>query len=121
MPPPDDATRLRHILDSARKAVSFTHGKRRGDLEMDEMLALALVRLLEVIGEASTGITEELRAKYPEIPWREMSNTRNRLIHGYFDISYDMVWETVTKELPPLIVKLEKVLDEEDYERLKGI
>jgi len=108
MPPPDDATRLHHILDSARKAVAFTYGKSRADLDTDELLALALVRLLEIIGEVSTGITEELRKKYPEIPWRQMANTRNRLIHGYFDINYELVWETATHELPPLIVKLEK-------------
>ena len=113
MPRPDDATRLHHIMDSACKAVSFTYGKKRNDLDTDEQLALALVRLLEVIGEASIGITERLKAKYPEIPWRVMSNTRNRLIHGYFDISYELVWETVVKELPPLIAKLEKVVTEE--------
>ena len=113
MPPPDDATRLHHILDSAAKAVRFTYRKTREDLRSDELLALALVRLLEIIGEASIGITEGLRAKYPEIPWRQMSDTRNRLIHGYFDINYELVWETVAQELPPLIVKLEKVLIKE--------
>ena len=113
MPPPDDATRLHHILDSARKAVQFSHGKSRDDLAKDELLALAIMRLLEVIGEASTGITQGLRTKYPEIPWRQMSDMRNRLIHGYFDINYDLVWETAVEELPPLIIRLEKVLAEE--------
>lgn len=113
MPPPDDAIRVHHILDSARKAAVFIRGKSREVMDTDEVLTLALVRLLEVIGEASTGITESLRAKYPEIPWREMANTRNRLIHGYFEINYDLVWETVTKELPPLIRQLKSVLREE--------
>ena len=113
MPPPDDATRLHHILDSARKAVRFTSEKNRGDLDADELLALALVRLLEIIGEASTGITEGFRAKYPEIPWRQMADTRNRLIHGYFDINYELIWETATRELPPLVAKLEKALAQE--------
>lgn len=111
MPPPDDATRLYHILDSAQKAVSFTHGKSRHDINRDEVLALALVRLLEIIGEASAGITEGLKTKYPEIPWREMSSTRNRLIHGYFDINYELVWKTVTGELPPLIAQMQKLID----------
>lgn len=113
MPPPDDSTRLHHILDSARKAVRFTSGKSRSDLDTDELLALALVRLLEVIGEASTSVTEEFRTKYPEIPWRQMADTRNRLIHGYFDINYELVWETTARELPPLIAKLEKALAQE--------
>ena len=113
MPPPDDATRLQHILDSARKAVRFTYGKSRDDLDSDELLALAITRLLEIIGEASTGVTETFRAKYPEIPWRQMSNMRNRLIHSYFDINYELVWKTAAQELPPLIAKLEKALAEE--------
>lgn len=113
MPPPDDATRLHHILDSAQKAVSFTYGKSQPDINKDEVLALALVRLLEIIGEASAGITGGLKAKYPEIPWREMSSTRNRLIHGYFDIDYELVWKTVTGELPPLIEQMQKLLADE--------
>ena len=110
MPLPDDASRLRHILDSARKAVQFTQGKSLDDLDSDELLTLAITRLLEVIGEASTGITEGLRLKYPEIPWRQMSDMRNRLIHGYFDVDHKLVWETAVRELPPLIVQLERVL-----------
>ena len=104
---------MRHILDSARKAVQFVHRKSRDDLDRDELLALALVRLLEIIGEASTGITEGCRAKYPEVPWRQMSDMRNHLIHGYFDINPELVWETIVQELPPLIVHLEKALAEE--------
>ena len=115
MTPPDDAIRLHHILDSASRAVEFTHGKSRDDLDRNEVLTLALTRLLEIIGEASTGITEEFRAKHTEIPWRQMSDMRNRLIHGYFDINHELVWETIVCELPPLIVQLEKVLAEERF------
>jgi uncharacterized protein with HEPN domain len=113
MPPPDDTSRLYHILDSAHKAVRFIDGKSRSDMDRDELLALGLVRLLEVIGEASTGITDACRSRHPEVPWRQMSDTRNRLIHGYFEIDYDLVWETIIADLPPLISKLEKALTEE--------
>ncbi len=113
MPPPDDATRLHHIIDSASKAVQFTQGKSRDDLVRDELLGLALIRLLEIIGEASSVISEGFRAKYPEIPWRQMAEMRNRLIHGYFDVDQKLVWETAVQELPPLIVQLEKALAEE--------
>ena len=109
MPLPDEV-RLRHIRDAARDAVNFVEGKSRGDLESNEMLCLALVRLLEIIGEAASGVSLELRKKYPAIHWAGMTGMRNRLIHGYFDVNLDIVWETVTKDLPPLVAEMELVL-----------
>ena len=114
MAPPDDLTRLRHIIESARKAVRFSSGRQMSDFEKDELLNLALVQLLEIIGEAASGISEGMREKYPDVAWREMSATRNRLIHAYFEINYDVVWNTVTQELPPLIIQLEKILEKEE-------
>ncbi len=113
MPLPDDATRLRHILESARKAARFANGRSSGDLFSDEMLLLAITRLLEIIGEAATGISEEFKARYPEIPWRQMSGMRNRLIHGYFDVEPRLVWETVVTELPFLIEQVQAVIERE--------
>ena len=106
----DDATRVRHILDAARKACEFASGRKRPDLEKDEMLALSLVRLLEIIGEAAGDVSEEYRAKHADIPWKKMIGLRNRLIHGYFDIDLDIVWDTVAGDLPPLIKALEKLV-----------
>jgi len=106
----DDEIRLRHILDAAREAVSFTEGHRREDLDSDRKLNLSLVRLLEIIGEAARGITEEFRQEHSELPWKSMAGMRDRLIHGYFDVNLDVVWETVTNDLPPLIDKLEKIV-----------
>ena len=106
----DDEIRLRHILDAAREAVSFTEGHRREDLDSDRKLNLSLVRLLEIIGEAARGITEEFRQDHSELPWKSMAGMRDRLIHGYFDVNLDVVWETVTNDLPPLIDKLEKTV-----------
>jgi uncharacterized protein with HEPN domain len=77
------------------------------------MLSLSLVRLLEIIGEASRGISEEIRLAHPEIAWKKMTGMRDRLIHGYFDVNLDVVWETVTQDLPPLIAQLEKLLTPE--------
>src|SRR5207253_9729860 len=102
--------RLRHILDAARKAVDFAAGKSRPDLNADEKLSLALVRLLEIVGEAATQVSAQTREAHPEIPWREISGTRNRLSHGYFDVDLDIVWAIVTSDLPPLIQALEKVI-----------
>jgi len=112
MPVVDDSSRIRHIIEVSEKALEFTKGKQRSDLDRDDILGLALVRLLEIVGEAAGGVSEKLRAKYPDIPWRDMS-MRNRLIHGYFDVNLDAVWQTVTAELPPLVGQLRELLRKE--------
>jgi uncharacterized protein with HEPN domain len=106
----DDESYLRHILDAARKAISFTDNRSKTDLDEDEMLMLSLTRLLEIIGEAANGVSESFREEHKDIPWKKMIGMRNRLIHGYFDIDPDIVWETVKTDLPPLVSKLEKII-----------
>ena len=69
----DDNIRLRHMLDYAQKAVQFTKGRSRADLDTDEMLALAVIHLIEIIGEASRSVSEEFRGEHPEIPWEQIS------------------------------------------------
>lgn len=106
----DDSVRIRHILDAAREAVAFSHGRSRADLDTDRKLNLSLVRLLEVIGEAARGISSDCRQAHPELPWKSMVGMRDRLIHAYFDVNLHVVWETVTEDLPPLIAQLEKIV-----------
>jgi uncharacterized protein with HEPN domain len=113
MPVIDDASRLQHILEAAQRTVRHTKNRKQVDLDNDELLGLALIRLLEIIGEAAWGISENLRNRYPDIAWRQMANMRNRLIHGYFDVNNDLVWKTVTAELPPLITMIEAVIKNE--------
>lgn len=113
MPVMDDLSRIRHIIAASEKALEITKGLKRSDLYQNEVLGLALVRLLEIIGEAATAISDEIKDRYPEIAWRQMSAMRNRLIHGYFDINLDTVWETVIVKLPPLVTQLQKVLEKE--------
>jgi uncharacterized protein with HEPN domain len=91
--------RLRHMLDAARKVMAFAQGRSRADLDIDEMLALALVRLLAILGEAAKRIPEAIRETHPQIPWRQMAGTRDRLIHGYFDVDLDVVWQIITHDL----------------------
>ncbi len=107
--PHRDPTRLKHMLDASKKAVAFTKNRKRSDLNSDEMLALAIIRLLEIIGEAAKAVSTELKAQYPEIPWRPIAGTRDRLIHGYFNVDMDIVWMIVTNDLPDLIKNLEKI------------
>lgn len=110
MPPPKSTVRLRHMLDHAREAFSMVEGKRRVDLDTDRKLNLALVRLLEILGEAAGRISKEERDRYSNIPWVEIVGLRNRLIHGYDEVDFDILWQIVTADLPPLIKNLEKVL-----------
>jgi len=104
----DDTVYIRHILDAARKAISFAQDRTRKDLDTDEMLAFSLIHLLEVVGEAANCVSVDFRDKNPYIPWKKMIGMRNRLIHGYFDINLDIVWDTVVEDLPPLVADLEK-------------
>ena len=80
---PDDTVRLKHMLDAARKAVNLIQGKNRGDLDADEILVLALTRLLEIIGEAANGISPGLRESHPHIAWKQIIGARHHLIHGF--------------------------------------
>ena len=106
----EDVVRLRHMLDAARKATDFTKLCERSDLDKDEKLALAIVRLLEILGEAAKGVSEQVRQEYPAIPWRQIAGTRDRLIHGYFDVDYDIVWKIVSMDLAPVVEKLQEAL-----------
>ncbi len=110
----DDEIRLRHMLDAAEDAVRFVVGRKREDLDTDRMLALALVRSIEIVGEAGARVSEEGRAEAPDVPWREIVAMRNRLIHAYFDVDLEVVWRTVKDDLPPLVTTLENILSEQD-------
>ena len=101
---------LRDMLDAAKEAVSFVQGKQRGDLDKDRKLVLAIVRLVEIIGEAAGHVSREFQEAHPEIPWPVIISMRNRLAHGYFEVDLDRVWDTVQDDLPPLIVQLEKIV-----------
>lgn len=105
-----DRIRLQHMLDAANEALEFVRGKRRSDLDTDRKLVLSLVKELEIIGEAAGKVSAEIRTQYGSIPWQDISGMRNRLIHAYFDIDLDVVWSTITKDLPALKLELEKIL-----------
>jgi uncharacterized protein with HEPN domain len=108
----DDAARLRHMLDAARRALELAQGKKVGSLDPEAETALALTRLLEILGEAAKNVTPEAQVRHPEVPWRDIADTRNRIIHGYFDVDYDIVEAIIRNDLPPLIGQLEVVLRE---------
>ena len=107
-----DVSRVDDMLDAAQKAVLFARGNTRVDLDKNEVLALALVRLLEIVGEAAKYIPDSIKSTHPEVPWREIAATRNRLIHGYFSVDLDIVWAIIENDLPPLIMQLETIREE---------
>jgi uncharacterized protein with HEPN domain len=109
----DDLIRLRHMLDAAREAVEFARNSRRKDLDGDRKLTLALVKDVEIIGEAAYQISEDTRRTLPEIPWEDIVGMRHRLVHVYFDINLDILWKTVQEDLPPLVRILSEKLGEE--------
>ena len=106
----DDAIRLRHMVDAAEEAISFASDRKREDLDLDRMLALSLVKEIEIIGEAASKVADACRTAHPEIPWPSIVTMHHRLIHGYFNINLDIVWATVTEELPPLVINLKVAL-----------
>jgi uncharacterized protein with HEPN domain len=105
-----DTVRLQHVVDAANEALFFIAGKSKADLIADRKLALAVIKCIEIAGEAASKVTSELRVDTPQIPWQDIIAMRNRLTHGYFDINLDIVWKTVTEELPPLVTELQKLL-----------
>lgn len=105
----DDKTRIKHMFDAAQKAVIFTNNRTFQDLQEDEMLALALVKLIEIVGEAASRVSKDYQANHTQIPWSAMIGMRNRLVHAYFDINLQILWQTTQEDLPSLIDKLNKL------------
>jgi len=114
MPPKPDRIRLRHMLDAAQEAIQYAEGRSRNDLATDTMLLRALVKCIEILGEAASRTTPETRIRAPSIPWAQINGMRNRLIHAYFDINLDEVWGTVSNDLPFLARELEALLDDDE-------
>ncbi len=101
--PPDDDVRLRHLVDAAERAIRFASGRSRADLDIDDMLSLALTKLVEIVGEAAKQVSGETKDAHPEIPWSAAARMRDRLVHHYFDIDLDVLWSTVRDDLPAVL------------------
>jgi len=106
----EDRIRLRHMLDAARDAVAFAQGRKREDLDRDRQFALALVKCVEIIGEAASQVTAEGQKEVAALPWQDIINMRHRLVHAYYDINMEILWRTIIKDLPPLIKALQQAV-----------
>jgi uncharacterized protein with HEPN domain len=106
----DDTVSLRQMLDHLEEAVALAQGRTREDLESDRVFFLVLLKLVEIVGEAATRVSQATQAAHPEIPWREIIGTRNRLIHGYDAVDYAILWEIVATDFPSLAAQIRELL-----------
>jgi len=107
---PDDRDRLEYMLEAASEALRYVSNRTRADLDTDSMLLHAITYCIQVIGEAATQVSDPGRLLAPALPWREMAKMRNVMVHVYWGIDRDRVWETVRQDLPPLIQQLQAAL-----------
>ena len=112
MVPKKDRVRLLDMRDHAREALDFISGKSRSDLQDVRWLNLSLVRLLEIVGEAANRVSDQTRSEYPSVQWRQIIALRNRLIHGYNQVDFDILWEILQEDIPRLLSALETILDD---------
>jgi uncharacterized protein with HEPN domain len=108
----DDAY-LYDILESARTAIEYMRGKDWDSFSEDILLQDAVVRRLEIIGEAAGRVSSETQEKHSYLPWHDMRGTRNKIIHEYDSIRLDVIWDIVHKDLPDLVKELEKIISPE--------
>ncbi len=105
-----DLTRLKHMADSAGAILSFAKGRKRADLDKDRQFLSAVLREMEIIGEAANRVSTHTKKKFPNLPWKETVGMRNRLIHAYFDVDRDVVWATIKEYLPLFLGQLEEII-----------
>ncbi|MCC7450737.1 MAG: DUF86 domain-containing protein [Anaerolineae bacterium] len=109
-----DKVRLRDMLDAAHDGAAFATGRTRHMLDTDRMFAFALVRAIEIIGEAASRLSPETRQGLPQIQWQAVIGMRNKIIHDYVSVDYNIVWDVATNDLPNLIGELEKILGDSE-------
>lgn len=112
MTTPDDLVRLRHLRDAAEKGSAYTDGRTRRDLDEDELLRLALTKLVEIVGEAANQVSDATQAEHPDVPWSAAARMRDRLVHHYFDIDLDVLWKTTQEDLPGFLALLPPMPEE---------
>jgi len=103
---------LKDILGALDAIEKFVGGADFETFKNDDMMSSAVIRKFEIVGEATKNISEEIKQKYPAIPWKSMAGMRDRLIHFYFGIKYELVWETIKKEIPKVKILVKRILDD---------
>jgi uncharacterized protein with HEPN domain len=107
---PEDVERLQDMLAAAQDALHFATGRAESDLAADRMLFLAMVKAVEIVGEAASRLSAETREQYPQVAWTGIIGMRNILVHAYGSIDTGEMWKTVQNDLPSLVTELERIL-----------
>lgn len=109
----DEAMYLARMLEMAREALAMSHGKTFEDLHANRMFQFAVAHAIELIGEAARNVSPATKAHLSDIPWSQIVGMRNRIVHNYWEIKLDRLWDVVTLDLEPLIAKLEQAIPAE--------
>ena len=109
--PDRDRLRLLDMRDAAEDAINIASGYTRAEIEKIRMVQLALVKAVEIIGEAARHVSEETKALAPDIDWGDIVGMRNNLVHAYWKVNYDVLWDVITNRLPPLINELNRLIE----------
>lgn len=108
--PHDDRLSLEQMLDTVRRIRAIMHGRSRDAFDADEVVQLAVLHLIQMLGEAASRVSAAFRGAHPEFPWRDMVGMRNRIVHGYDHVDPDIVWHVATDDLEVVLAALERVL-----------
>lgn len=108
----DPLVAVQQMRDNAQRVLTTMSDRSRSDIDTDEMLQAALIRWMEVIGEAARRVPEEFRSDYPNVPWRQTTALRNVLIHDYDTVDFDLLWQIIQERLPLLMQQLQAIIDE---------
>ena len=109
--PERDRLHLLRMRDAAQHAKDFVKGRDRADLDTDRLFQLALAKAVELIGESASHISDELRTQQPHISWKKIIGMRHVLVHNYWRVEMDVVWDTVNNDIPPLIDQMQQLIE----------
>ena len=108
----DNLVYLRHILDAISRIEEYTKGVKRDHFMGSALVQAGVVRELEIIGEATKRLATRIKNKHPKVPWKKIAGMRDKLIHNYFGVDLDAVWETVERDIPALKSQIESIMED---------